>query len=413
MKILWITNTIFPEAECILTGRKELRGSGGWMLACAEMLVQHDCIELVVATVSTLVKNLQIIKGKNITYCILPYGNGNQKYNVEYERYWILIEEQIKPDIVHIHGTEYTHGLAYINACGTKKVVVSIQGLKSGIAPYYCAGLSKKEIYGNLTFHDIIKGTIYHEQRLFYKTGELEKEMLRKVNHIIGRTSWDKSHVWSINPKANYHECNEILRSEFYDGSIWNYDKCRHHTIFLSQGGYPLKGLHQVLKAMPLILREFPNTIIRVAGVDITQKHGLRGFLHFTGYGKIIKNIIKKHNLDDKIFFLGPLNAAQMKMEYLNSNVFVCPSSIENSPNSLGEAQLLGVPCVASYVGGIPDFMKDFENYMYRFEEVDMLSDIICSIFRSCSVAFNNTNAAARHNANVNITKLISIYKLL
>lgn len=413
MKILWITNTIFPEAESKLLGKKELCGSGGWMLASAEALINHKDVELNIATVSTLVHDLQIINGEKITYYIIPYGKGNHKYNTEYETYWKLIKKSINPDIVHIHGTEYTHGLAYVNACSTKNVIVSIQGLKSGIAPYYCAGLSKKEIYGNLTFHDIIKGTIYHKQRLFYNTGELEKEILCKVNHIIGRTSWDKSHVWSINPKANYHECNETLRSEFYDGSIWNYDKCRHHSIFLSQGGYPLKGLHQVLKAMPLIFREFPDTIIRVAGVDITQRNGLKGFLHFTGYGKIIKRMIKKYNLNGKVTFLGPLNAEQMKMEYLNSNVFVCPSSIENSPNSLGEAQLLGVPCVASYVGGIPDFMEGNEKNMYRFEEVNMLSNIICKIFGTNDFSCKRDKALARHDSQSNISKLISIYKLI
>ena len=68
----------------------------------------------------------------------------------------------------------------------------------------------------------------------------------------------------------------------------------------------------------------------------------------------MIMSYMRIRELEDKVSFLGPLNAEQMKAEYLRSNVFLCPSSIENSPNSLGEAQMLGVPCVASYVGGIP-----------------------------------------------------------
>ena len=128
------------------------------MLASADMLIQQEKVKLYVATVSPLVRKLEIIEGKQITYCVLPYGNGNLGYNKEYESYWKLIKEQVNPDVVHIHGTEYTHGLAYIRACGDDGVVVSVQGLKHGIAPYYCAGLSAKDIYGNITFHDIIKG---------------------------------------------------------------------------------------------------------------------------------------------------------------------------------------------------------------------------------------------------------------
>lgn len=414
MKILWITNILFPEAEKTLTGRGELRGSGGWMMSSAEMLVQQDGVQLFVATVSTLVRRLEIVKSKQLTYYVLPYGKGNLKYNSEYELYWRQIKEQVQPDIVHIHGTEFTHGLAYINACGSERVVVSIQGLKSGIAPYYCAGLSWKEIYGNLTFHDLIKGSIYSEQKAFKNTAKFEREMLCKVNHIIGRTSWDKSHVWAINPNANYYVCNETLRAEFYDGVKWNYDRCEPCSIFLSQGSYPLKGFHQVLKAMPLILQHYPDTIIRIAGSDITFNKGLWGVLHFTGYGKIVKRLIKKYHLKDKVTFLGPLTAVQMKEEYLRSNVFVCPSSIENSPNSLGEAQLLGVPCVASYVGGIPDMMNGNEENLYRFEDIEMLSRKICNLFAFPEKQRDLSEIAKRrHDCKTNTITLLNIYNML
>lgn len=414
MKVLWITNILFPEAEKTLTGRGELRGTGGWMMSSAAMLVQQDGVQLFVATVSTLVRRLEIVKSKQLTYYVLPYGKGNLKYNSEYELYWRQVKEQVQPDIVHIHGTEYTHGLAYINACGSERVVVSIQGLKSGIAPYYCAGLSWREVYGNLTFHDLIKGSIYSEQKAFKNTAKYEREKLCKVSHIIGRTSWDKSHVWAINPNANYYVCNETLRSEFYDESKWCYDKCEPYSIFLSQGSYPLKGFHQVLKAMPLILQRYPNTIIRIAGSDITYNKGLWGVLHFTGYGKIVKRLINKYHLKDKVTFLGPLSAQQMKTEYLRCNVFVCPSSIENSPNSLGEAQLLGMPCVASYVGGIPDMMNGNEENLYRFEEIEMLAERVCHIFANNEKQIDmRSRAFARHNPKENANQLYKIYNII
>ena len=390
MKILWITNLLFPEAVSMIAESSELRTTGGWMLGLADALVEQSDIYLSVATVSHLVKSLTIVNGKNITYYIIPLGSGNYKYNKTYESYWKRIKTYVQPNVVHIHGTEFTHGLAYVNACGSEHVVVSIQGLKSAIAPYYYMGLSKKNIYKNLTFHDIIKGNIFKEQRDFYKTGKLEIEILSRVKHIMGRTSWDMAHVRAINPNATYHFCNEILRKEFYDGSRWEYNKCMKHTIFLSQAGYPLKGLHQVIKAMPLILRYYPDTTIRIAGRDITRNDGIWGLLHFTGYGKIIMRLIKKYNLENKITFLGSLNAEQMKNEYLNCNIFVCPSSIENSPNSLGEAQILGVPCIASYVGGIPDMMQGNEEALYRFEEIEMLADKICNIFTCFSPNKNN-----------------------
>lgn len=406
---------LFPEAERLLTGKGELKGTGGWVIGAAESLLNSDSeIELHVASVSQLVKELTILSGERITYYIIPYGKGNIKYNSEYEKYWYQITKHVHPDLVHIHGTEYSHGLAYLNVCGSDKVVVSLQGVKSAIAPFYCAGLTKAQVYLNTTFRDVIRGNIYSQQRRFYQSGEIEKEILRKVKHIIGRTSWDKAHAWAINPEAQYHFCNETLRSEFYDGSIWEYDKCEKHTIFLSQAGYPLKGLHQVLHAMPLVLRLYPEAKIKVAGADITRYSTIIDKLRISGYGKLIRGMIHHMHLENHIEFLGPLNAHQMKLAYLSSNVFVCPSSIENSPNSLGEAQLLGVPCVAAYVGGVPDMMRGDEEFLYRFEEVEMLAEIICKIFADSKTKKYNSAiqiASERHNAKKNVSQLMHIYK--
>lgn len=411
MNILWITNILFPEASAKLSGQNELKATGGWLLGAARMLEQVYDINLSIAAVSPLVRKLEVVKGEKTTYYVLPYGKGNQTYNKDYEPLWREVKAIAKPDVVHLHGTEYTHGLAYIQACGSDNMVVSIQGMKSASSSYYYCGLTKWNIYSHLTVRDAIKGSIVKEKNNFKRQGEYEKEIIRSVKHIIGRTSWDRANTWAINPNAKYYFCNETLRSEFYDESRWNYDSCRKHTIFLSQASYPIKGLHQVLNALPIVLQHYPDTRVRIAGNDITNTKGLRNRLRFTGYGSIIKSLIKKHHLNEHITFTGALNAQEMKQEYLNCNVFVCPSTIENSPNSLGEAQILGTPVIASYVGGIPDMMKGDEEHLYRFEEVNMLAEKICCLFADEDKQVDMVEAAKlRHNQEENAKALISIY---
>ena len=122
--------------------------------------------------------------------------------------------------------------------------------------------------------------------------------------------------------------------------------------------------------------------------------------------------MIEKMGLVGKITFTGNLNAEQMKQEYLRANVFVCPSSIENSPNSLGEAQILGTPCVASYVGGVMDMMKGNENNLYRFEEIEMLAEKVCRVFADEEKQVDmHTIAAERHSPTLNCNNLLLIYK--
>lgn len=415
MKILWICNILFPEAEKILTGSGAMKASGGWMVGLANSLKGCDGVDLAVAALSPLVDELKCIQGEKITYFILPYGKGNTKYNKEYEILWIQVCKVYQPDVVHIHGTEYTHGLAYVKACGADNVVVSIQGLVSVISGYYYSGLSLISIFKNITLRDLIKGTIFHDKNRFLRRSRYEMELLQLVKHVIGRTSWDRAHIWSINPTIKYHFCNEILRSAFYTASSWQYGKCIPHTIFVSQASYPIKGLHMLIKAMPLILRQYPDTLIRIAGKDITlSKKGSLGRLKLSGYGKIIKSLIIKYQLKDRISFLGNLDAKEMIKEYLRANVFICPSSIENSPNSLGEAQILGTPIIASYVGGVPDMMSGYEEFLYRFDDVEMLAYKICQIFDNQGKQVDmRGNANMRHGVEQNIKTTLEIYRTL
>lgn len=413
MKILWITNIVFPEAQRLLKGDGSLKASGGWMLGAAESLANQKDINLVVASVSPDVKKLTNLKGDRIEYYLIPYGKGNDEYNPDYERYWLEIQKIVHPDVVHIHGTEFTHGLAYVRACSSKNVVLSIQGLVSVCSKYYSLGITKRQILQNFTLRSLLGRGILKEKKQFAKRGIWENELIKSVSNIIGRTSWDKTHAWAITPQAKYYHVGETLRDAFYDGE-WSYGKCNHHSIFLSQGNYSLKGMHMVLMALPLILREYPGTTLKVAGKDITRCDSFKEFLSYTDYGRFIRNMIKNLSLEDVVSFTGPLDAEGMKEEYLRSNVFVCPSSIENSPNSLGEAQILGVPVVAAYVGGVPDMMKGDEEHLYRFDEIEMMAKKICNVFeageRQPQVVGMRDLAKRMHDPKANCVELMSVY---
>jgi glycosyltransferase involved in cell wall biosynthesis len=173
-----------------------------------------------------------------------------------------------------------------------------------------------------------------------------------------------------------------------------------------------------LLQALPLVLRQFPDTVVRIAGADVTYSSATwRERLKQTDYGKYLQKLIKKYQLSSHVFFTGALDASQMKNEYLKSNVFVSPSSIENSPNSLGEAQMLGVPCISSYVGGTMDMIVNADcGYLYRFEETEMLAYKICEIFTNAAYFDNQTmiaEAKKRHDPSNNASQLLKIYREL
>ncbi len=414
MRVLWISNGLLPEAAAMLCGRAEIKGTGGWLTALAEAVANTGEVELFVASITPFVSQLVKIQGNNICHFAIPY-KGDSIYKVKYEEAFRSIYNEIKPDVVHIHGTEFPHSLAALKACGRENTVVSIQGMASVISRYYLANLSNRVIRSNPSIHDLFRYNLFQQQREMEKRGQYEQQLIKDAMYVIGRTTWDKAHVWAINPYVEYFHCNELLRREFYDGDCWSYRRCVPHSIFLSQGRYPLKGLHKVLQALPLVRKICPDVSVRIAGPDITfDGAGLKGLLKISTYGRIIKKIIKHNKLESTVSFLGPLNAIKMKEEYLRANVFVCSSSIENSPNSLGEAQVLGVPCVASYVGGIPDFMRGGEDFLYRYDDVEMMAAKICKAFdmgENAHLPAMQEVARSRHNEEDVVYNVLKIYK--
>jgi glycosyltransferase involved in cell wall biosynthesis len=413
MKVLWISNGMFPEA-C-----RELHidepALGGWMYSGAMALLEtNPAIELAVAALYSG-KEFKCIDKYKIKYYLIPSKGGNKKYNALLEPYLKRIKSEFNPEIVHIHGSEYPHSLAWVRACGNENVVVSIQGLVSVYARYFLGGIPLKDIKKSITIRDIIRNdSLLSQQKSMCQRGDYEIELLKNVRHIIGRTTWDRSNSWAINPLANYHFCNETLRTKFYN-SIWQYNNCEKHTIFLSQAHYPIKGIQQIVKAMPFVLKHYPNTIVYVSGLNFINS----SFIRRNGFASYLIKLMKKHGVVENFRFLGILNEEEMVNQFLKANVFVCPSSIENSPNSVGEAQLLGTPCIASYVGGSMDMIQDGESgFLYRFEEVKLLAMRICQIFEDGSHSEQISKkerliSADRHNKVKNGNRLNEIYKTI
>lgn len=414
MNVLWITNGLLPEATAKLSGQDELLGSGGWILSLAELLSVNQDVSLTIAGFTNLVKDLTHVQGERIQYYALPLCGRQIRYKTSYEKTIRDVLLEVKPDLVHIHGTEYPFSLAALRACESVPSVVSLQGLVSVIALFYFGGLSKHEIRKCITLHDLVRPNLIRQQRNMAARGRYEEQLLREAHNVIGRTQWDRTHTWAINPNARYFYCNETLRKEFYRGEIWTYENCVPHRIFISQGYYPLKGLHILIDALGIVKKHYADVELIVAGEDFTySESSFFDRLKVSTYGRIIKRRITANGLMGSVKFVGRLNAEGMKKEFIRSNLFICSSSIENSPNSLCEAQILGVPILASYVGGVPDLMKGDDEHLYRFDDVVMLANKICRVFEQRNEIMTSTMrqiAQSRHNPVSVVTSLLSIY---
>lgn len=441
MRVLWICNIMLPRIAQKLG--QEVNNKEGWLTGLMEAVLAHNAsneehavqlgIAFPIAKEQEFLQDALVI---NEDYDVPFYGFREnvlaaEQYDVSIEADMARIMTHFKPDIVHCFGTEYPHTLAAIKCFGKpQRTLVGIQGLCRVYATGYMANLPKK-VQQKVTFRDWIKKDSLKRQKQKYEDrGLWELAAVQGTGHVTGRTHWDKFWTNKWNPNATYHVMQETLRKEFYSGQ-WDLDTCEPYRLFLSQGDYPIKGLHYMLQAMPRILEKFPDTKVYVAGNSILRSKNPIGRLKISSYGTYLEKLIHKYKLEEKVIFLGKLNATQMKEAYLKSQAFVCPSTMENSPNSLGEAMILGVPVVTADIGGITTMLAQDEGMIYEGFRVELaeepgqlerisnrLAEAVIYSFehpKETSAKAEKAKAHARktHDGDVNNKRLLEIYQTM
>ena len=431
MRVLWVCNIMLPVVAEHL--QLEVSNKEGWLTGLSTTILRHqkeNGIELGVCfpVEENLAELEQVLQVPGINARIYAFGfyediHRAEVYEEKMEKRLEEIIRKFSPDVLHCFGTEYPHTLAAVRAFDTReRTLIGIQGLCSIYARHFRADLPD-DVWKRITFRDRVKqDDLRRQYEKYVQRGVYEIEAVQLAGHITGRTGWDKKYTGEWNPQAKYHFMNETLRSNFYEG-IWKEEACKEHSIFLSQGDYPIKGLHYMLRAMPEILREYPDAEIYVAGNSIIKTaaekgiSGLKGKLKLESYGKYILQLMEETGTLQKVHFLGRLNAEQMKKQYLGSHVFVCPSSIENSPNSVGEAMLLGVPTVCADVGGVADIFTDrVDGLLYPAGDVGKLAEAVKVMFAGEEQVeayrkAERLHAAKTHDAQKNYERLMEIYR--
>lgn len=354
MKVMWLTNTM-PAVFSRVIGRP-VSVFQGWVPSLAAAVRIHA-------------PEIRLTIG-----CDGPNGakstvDGVDYFSIDCRR--IRAEDlrrlvaDIKPDLVHFHGSENIFpSFPRETWCGTP-VVMSLQGVINGYYPHYMGDLLPGELkpyLGIVRRLGVGGGVARHADGWRIGMAETERRAFRNVSHVLGRTWWDRAWTGYLNPAATYHEVGELMRPEFHEVRRVPEAVVRHRIYCSAALGQPLKGGQWLLRAVAALRRKYPDVRLRIANGEWCRRPtGLWRSLRQPQYARYIWHLIEDLRIEDCVDLLPALSAVEVAEELRMAEVFCLPSLVENSPNSLGEAMLAGVPSVVTDVGGMTSMLKHAE----------------------------------------------------
>ena len=415
MKVLWITtsDTFYNQGN---TATNSYNGVG-WVAAQQLEIMRVPEISLGIMFL-TPQRNAEKRIVDDVTY--LPIIDSPSKFSklIRYyhspnKDFYNRIKPQIeaavndfKPDIIHIFGIECP--LSNIILSCNIPHIIHLQGLLEPCKEaFFPPGISNHSInrYGSFLREVIIRNGFNYAYRQMIRGAEREKILWSHIKHATGRTYWDNAMQELYAPQCKYYHIDEILRPEFYHALQVPLREVIDKIQIVSTISPTLyKGLDLILKTAK-ILRE----------LKIDYDWNIIGISSDSSYEKIIRKSLNIMH-DTSIHFLGIKDASGIISELHKADIYIHPSFIDNSPNSLCEAQMVGIPVIATNVGGVNSLIHHNEDgILVPSNEPHILSHEIIRISNNYilrkSLANNGRNTAIfRHDKNKIISQITSLY---
>lgn len=136
----------------------------------------------------------------------------------------------------------------------------------------------------------------------------------------------------------------------------------RDDLILFVGGDYFRKGLHRLLRALPLILKKVPTAKVLVIGKEP---------LH----SRLFARFLSRHLPVEYIY---GMPREQVYQTYGRGKALVLPSEIEATPLVIAEGTMAGLPPVVSKVGGHPELVQHgVTGFLFDLDDTEALADCL------------------------------------
>ncbi|HTR32126.1 MAG TPA: glycosyltransferase family 4 protein [Puia sp.] len=358
MRVLWFANTPGLSAGYL----KISLAAGGWISSLQQVVEGVAECQLGFVFYSEQV-SAPFEFGRTWYYPVRPLGSSKGKRLVnriagraerdENLPAFLRAIGEFRPDIIHVHGTEFPFGLI-LREVKDIPIVVSVQGNLTVYHEKYFAGLGLPGWWrGWRTGYPFYKA----DYKIWRRRMEIEQEILGRAKFIFGRTDWDRRITAALAPHAEYFHIDEVIRPGFY-GLEWGSGErglgeavaYRRAPVFFTTSSPSIyKGFETIIDTARILAGMGVAFEWLVAGLKAEQP--------------LVRLTMKDRKVNDlatlNIRLLGTLDEKDVADRLMQCDAYIQVSHIENSPNSVCEAMLAGVPVIASFAGGTGSLLKD------------------------------------------------------
>lgn len=324
------------------------------------------------------------------------------------EREMQKVVEQVQPDLIQVFGTEWPFGRI---AKFTKiPVVVHIMG---SLIPYMNAQYPPFFSYNDLwKSYDFLKPKQCLDAFLNHIKGKgcekQEKEIWNHVKYYMGRTQWDCALSRVMHPGRSYFHVDEALRETFLHGNNkWKGIGNRKIRLISTGCSSFWKGPDMLLKVAKVLTDLNVDFEWQVAGY---MSPILR---------KTVEKKLKTSFEENHVTFLGFTKPEALTNILCESTMYVHTAYVENSPNSICEAQCLGLPIVSTNVGGISSLVENGEEGILvpandPWQMADAIMELASDKDKMLSFSVKNmSRALKRHDDEKIREELLNCYQTI
>ena len=416
MKTLWVTaSPVGPSARIMGTTAGT---SGGWVQTIYEE-IKNQGIDLDFLCYSKNVKlgdmRISTSEDGETVYCLnMPRVSFGVKPSETLKQQVEEVVAKVKPDIIQIWGSETVVQNVVASCAQQTPKVVFLQGLIGMHSRYYGGKLDDLGLKIQRSPKELI--TYLAKKQQFSKQASFEKKELKEAGNVILDNDFSVAYCRSVdlNIRPFKYRLNPNQIFEKYE---WSIDECQRHRIFTVFGGGPDKGLHQLIRAVTIVKKQYPDVEMVVPGIFHVDENGkLKDDGGLSSFERLMNSLIQKYGLQENVSFCGRMSPEGMAQQIAKAHCFVSPSIMEVHAGSVREAMTVGAPAISTFCGSVVEFIQEgITGWMYRYEEHEVLAYKILKLFEDDAMASRVGKAAriemlSQKKAYENVS-LISIYK--